>query len=346
MQTHLKFPSGEQRKFVETVFAKSGMNANGLAKIVNVSTRTIRDWKREKYNMTKHAVHIFAKIFSIPLPKDENKFVADWQELRFKASQIGGNVYFSKYGVPGTIESRKRGGIAGLTRLRELGLAAPVRQFASPLQSVDLAEFVGIMLGDGNIGRLQIEITLNSIVDADYSIFVLNLCNKLFGCFPKIIKRKDCNALSIYYNGINLVKFLTEIGMIVGNKVKQQVGVPDWIKDKIEYKTACVRSLMDTDGGVYIHTYKVNGKYYSYKNICFTNRSVPLLHFIYDTLNELGFTAKIVENVENKRVWLYNTHEVDRYLRVVKSSNQRLNRYINYRVGSHSLVHCEGLLIP
>ena len=113
--------------------------------------------------------------------------------------------------------------------------------------------------------------------------------------------------------------------MIVGNKVKQQVDVPDWIKGESEYKIACLRGLMDTDGGVFIHRYKVNGKEYSYRKICFTSHSIPLLRFVYDTLNELGFTAKIINKVANKDVWLYNTHEVDRYLELVKSSNQRLN---------------------
>ncbi|MCX6704929.1 MAG: LAGLIDADG family homing endonuclease, partial [Candidatus Woesebacteria bacterium] len=105
------------------------------------------------------------------------------------------------------------------------------------------------------------------------------------------------------------------------------VGVPDWIQQKNEYRIACLRGLMDTDGGVFIHKYKVNNKYYSYRKICFTNRSVPLLRFVYDTLKELGLTAKIVDKVENKKVWLYNTHEVASYLAIVKSSNWRLNRY-------------------
>lgn len=325
--SRLLFPHGEQRIFVESVFKNSGLDAEGLAKIMKVSSRTIRDWKREKFHIPQGAVEVFCEQFQIPLPKRASNMVDNWKKKKLDISIKGGLAYFKKYGSPGSLESRRKGGFAGLARLRELGLAVPIRNFSSPSESVDLAEFVGIMLGDGNIGRLQISITLNSIVDADYSIFVSNLCNRLFGCHPKIIKKKDYNALCVYYSGINLVKFLTTIGMKIGNKVKQQVGVPSWIEQKIEYKIACLRGLMDTDGGVFIHKYKVNNKYYSYRKICFTNRSIPLLRFVYNTLKELGFTAKILDKVENKKVWLYNTHEVANYLKIVKSSNWRLNRY-------------------
>lgn len=323
----LLFPRGEQRIFIESVFKKSGLSAEELAKIMNVSSRTVRDWKREKFHITQEAVKRFCKQFQIPIPYKASDMVDGWKRKKLSISIKGGLAYYQKYGSPGSLESRRRGGIAGLAKLRKLGLVAPIRNFYSPPRSIDLAEFVGIMLGDGNIGKLQISITLNSIVDADYSIFVSNLCNSLFGCYPIIMKKKDCNALSVYYNGVNLVKFLTTIGMKIGNKVKQQVGVPNWVKQKIEYKIACLRGLMDTDGGVFIHKYKVNNKDYSYRKICFTNRSVPLLRFVYDTLKELGFTAKIVDKVENKKVWLYNTHEVASYLKLVKSSNWRLNRY-------------------
>ena len=326
-EARLLFPHGKQKAFMESVFENSKLNAEGLAKIIKVSSRTIRDWKREKFHIPQKAVNIFCKQFQIPFPQKVSNMIKNWKRKKLKISIRGGLAYYQKYGPPGSPESRRRGGFAGLARLRELGLAAPIRNFYSPIKSTDLAEFVGIMLGDGNMGKLQISITLNSIVDADYSIFVSNLCNKLFGCHPKIIKKKSCNALSVYYNGANLVKFLTGIGMKVGNKVKQQVGVPDWIQQKNEYRIACLRGLMDTDGGVFIHKYKVGNKYYSYRKICFTNRSIPLLRFVHDTLKELGLTAKIVDKVENKKVWLYNTHEVASYLAVVKSSNWRLNRY-------------------
>lgn len=84
---------------------------------------------------------------------------------------------------------------------------------------------------------------------------------------------------------------------------------------------------MDTDGGVFMHRYKIKGKEYRYKKLSFVNRSVPLLNFVYETLNDLGFHPKKVMAVENKWIWLYNQHEVNEYLRTVGTSNPRLLRH-------------------
>ena len=186
----LKFPEGKQKEFMEEVFQKSELKAEGLAKIVNVSPRTIRDWKREVFYISQKALNIFCKEFEINPPKNATEMINNWENRKLEISRRGGFAYYKKYGLPGSLESRRRGGFAGLAKLRELGLATPTRKFNSPTKSVDLAEFVGIMLGDGNIGRLQISISLNSIKDADYSLFVSGLCNKLFGSYPKIMKKK------------------------------------------------------------------------------------------------------------------------------------------------------------
>jgi hypothetical protein len=113
----------------------------------------------------------------------------------------------------------------------------------------------------------------------------------------------------------------------MSNKAKQQVDAPDWIKNNKEYSIACLRGLMDTDGGVFLHKYKVHGKQYSYKKISFTNKSTPLILFVFEILRVLGFTPKLRDTLEIKRVWLYNEHEVNRYLEVVGTSNYRLQKY-------------------
>ena len=188
---------------------------------------------------------------------------------------------------------------------------------------------MGILLGDGGITPGQVFITLNGEADHDYVNFVIDLENRLFKEKPKIIKKNNDKAVAIYLNGIQLINYLVSIGLKIGNKVKQQVGVPNWIMSSKIYKVACLRGLMDTDGGVFLHRYKVNGKGYVYKKICFSNRSMPLLYFVEKTLKNLGFTPKIITKVENKKVWLYNESEVEKYLSLVKTHNSRLLKYQN-----------------
>lgn len=140
------------------------------------------------------------------------------------------------------------------------------------------------------------------------------------------IHRKSENVLIIESGGKEFIQYLRSIGLTARNKVKEQIGVPQWITSNANFCVSCLRGLVDTDGGVFTHIYTVNGKEYRYKKLCFTNRSVPLLHFVFNTLKEHGYTPKIIEHIENKRVWLYNQQEVASYLTKIKSSNQRLLR--------------------
>ena len=139
-----------------------------------------------------------------------------------------------------------------------------------------LAEFIGIVLGDGGITESQVQITLNSIADKMYVHYVKNLIKKLFFYTPSIYKRRDSQATIIIITGINFVFHMKQLGLKIGNKTKQQVAVPSWIINNHTLSNWCVRGLMDTDGGIFTHSYKVNGKKYSYLKLQFSNRSRPL----------------------------------------------------------------------
>ena len=51
-------------------------------------------------------------------------------------------------------------------------------------------------------------------------------------------------------------------------------------RDKIYGNLGTPEGLMDTDGGVYLHKYKVNGKPYQYIKMCYTSHSKPLLYAV------------------------------------------------------------------
>lgn len=328
MENRIKFLPGQQKIFLQSVQTKSHLHSDKLAKLAGIVPRSYRDWKREKMNITLRAGLLFQKRFGILLPEDPEVMALRWKNFKKSLSRKGGIACYRKHGSPGTVEGRKKGGAKALSILRAKGIIPERKKYNLPSKfDEELAEFVGILLGDGGITIGQTVITLNSEADKDYVLYVNELENKLFNTIPKNLKRNDSKAIVIYLNGINLVDYLIKIGLKVGNKVKQQVDVPDWIKKSKEFRIACVRGLMDTDGGVFLHKYKVNGKVYAYKKICFTNRSVPLLIFVNDVLKEIGLTPKLITKVENKKVWLYNKQEVEQYLDLVGSHNSRLLKY-------------------
>ena len=122
-------------------------------------------------------------------------------------------------------------------------------------------------------------------------------------------------------SGVEIVKYLLKMGLRIGDKVRQQVDVPEWIKQSTEFSRWCVRGLMDMDGGIFTNSYVVNGKSYVYPKTNFTNASQPLLNFVYKVLQDNGFHPN---NRQPRKVWLYSQVESRRYLEVIGSSNERL----------------------
>ena len=93
-----------------------------------------------------------------------------------------------KYGNPGTPDGRIRGGLASIAKQIESGGQSPfvARTVRYPKHSADLAEFVGILLGDGCINKNQISISLNIKSDKDYASYVVELTEKLFRYRPSL----------------------------------------------------------------------------------------------------------------------------------------------------------------
>jgi intein/homing endonuclease len=129
--------------------------------------------------------------------------------------------------------------------------------------------------------------------------------------------------LVLCVSSVQLVAFLQEIGLVQGNKVQLQCGIPNWIFEKPEYMQACVRGMMDTDGCVYHHAYKVNGKEYRYVKMTYAGRSWPLLEGLQEMLRRLGFKPGAVRKPG--------------YLSI--SSDKEVRRYYEEAVGTHNPYH-------
>jgi hypothetical protein len=324
MKNRYKITKTKQISYLYRVGKISTLSSDQLANVFHISGRTYRDWRRAKFLLPVEAVHTIEKKWDIRFPSSKLRALRAWEKQKVEISKKGARAMLKKYGGFGTPEGRRLGGIRGMATLRSLHKAPPLKIFFRPAQSVDLAEFTGIMLGDGHVGDRQWSVTLNAVKDKTYAQFCRTLVTQLFHFQPNVLYRASCHVLVIESGGKHFIQYLRSIGLTATNKVKEQIGVPEWISTSRSYSIACLRGLMDTDGGIFIHTYKVNGKKYSYSKLAFVNRSVPLLQFAYTMLKTLGFTPKLIDNVENKRVWLYNQHEVKQYIERIGTHNPRL----------------------
>ena len=334
-----------QRKLLVDFYESNHFNWLEIAKKLNISQRTLSDWKREKYNMSEIAFKRLLEISEKRIYIPPFKILSDHWNLK-KAAKKGGRVTAEKYGGPGTTEGRKKGGKESQLKRKlfpELYQNCNLRKIIKiPQQSSELSEFIGIFLGDGGISNAsQITITFNKSNDRGYSRKVKKIIENLFDLKPAIYKLsspKSKNVIRLVVSSANLVDFLEKNGIKKGDKVKNQVDVPSWIKRNLEFSKSCLRGLVDTDGGVYYHRHTSNSCKSLNIGLCFTNKSIPLLVFAKKTLERLNFNPKISSSGYN--VFLYRESEVLRYDNEIDFSNlyqkERIKKYLKMKKGKRA----------
>ena len=229
--------------------------------------------------------------------------------------------------LAGILNTEKRNGMSGGNGKENSNLIHllifPIKK---PKFSEKLAEFIGIVIGDGSITKRQITITLHCKDDKEYSKFVVALIKKLFDVPVGTSRRKRDLAINYVVSRTELVRFCTEkLGLKIGNKIKQQVDIPDWIKQNKLYSIACVRGLVDTDGCVFNHKYKVKEKWYSYKKLAFTSYSKPLRESVSHILKNSGLNPRIARD---KDVRLDSIKDMEKYFKIFSSHNPKhLRKY-------------------
>ena len=323
--SRLVFRKGEQAKFLVGVMDSLNINSDELGSLIGISGRSFRYWISEKTLGTRKGLLKLSQLSGIELPRiiEERE---DWWSGRVNGRSAA-QIRIMRCGPPGCEWGRRKGGLVSQQKRREnpdyyrsLGCNIP-KLFHLPDKSEYLAEFFGTILGDGGITDYQLTITLNSIADRLYREYVTKRSVQLFGHKPSVYEVKDAKAVRLVLGGRKLIDFLQDNGLRIGDKVKHQVDVPEWIKENLAYSIRCVRGLVDTDGGVFEHKYKVNGKQYKFLKVNFTNMSGPLLRFVGDTLERIGLTPKYQSM---NKVWLYGKGDIERYFCMVGSSNYRL----------------------
>lgn len=183
------------------------------------------------------------------------------------------------------------------------------RKFIRPIYSKELAEFIGIMCGDGHISKTQVTIHLGN-KEQGYVEYIKFLFKNLFSQELKYYNDKN-GYFTLYIGYIELIKFLKKMGL-VNNKVKDQVSVPKWIFKNPNFMREFTKGFFDTDGSVY--------KLRWGNQVSFCNRSLKLLKDTRRILKKLGFSPS--------RISLYNMYltrkkDLVRFYQEIGSNNPK-----------------------
>ncbi|MFH1769494.1 MAG: hypothetical protein ABH833_02390 [Parcubacteria group bacterium] len=320
----VQFPKGKQKEFLFNIKRVLKWDTNEIANLVGLSTRTIRDWQREKLLMSLPAFNKLLNESGIPKPKGIKIRDPFWY------TQDGGMrgyiALIKKYGhFPKNEKKRKEKWYEWWNTKGKyshpLTVSSPISR---PRKSKDLAEMTGILLGDGGITKNQVIVTLNCRDDKEYSEYVYTLMQKLFGVTPSVYRQEEASVNKIAISRVQLVKYCVEnLGLVIGDKIRQQIDIPKWVKANQKYSIACLRGLVDTDGSIFLECHKIKGKKYCYQRLNFTSLSEPLRKSVFKIYTKLGLTPKLRNN---RSVQIEKKEEIAYYFRTVDTSNPKHRR--------------------
>ncbi len=177
-----------------------------------------------------------------------------------------------------------------------------------------LAEFLGIMLGDGKLSHFQVMVTLGN-KELSYARHVSALFRQVFGVSGTISRRKT-GYHDVYIGSTLASNYLFTQGLVT-HKVKYQVDVPGWVFSKKANMKSFVRGFFDTDGSVYKIKHGIQ--------ISFTNYSEPLLLSLHLMLLKLEYNPS---QVSSHKVYITKKESIKKFFKeIIPKNSKHSERY-------------------
>ncbi|OHA78510.1 MAG: hypothetical protein A2V96_02715 [Candidatus Yonathbacteria bacterium RBG_16_43_6] len=170
----------------------------------------------------------------------------------------------------------------------------------------DLAELIGVILGDGHICKYPRCEELRLISNSNNSGFIeryADIIEKVFKKKPYIISSNQTNSTKI---GVYEKLISKRIGIAVGARKDLIITVPEWILKKREYMIRYLRGLYEAEGSFCVHEQTYTHKF------LFANRNISMLNNVFELMKRLGFSPhKSKDQIQiSKKDEVYRAMEV------------------------------------
>ncbi len=199
----------------------------------------------------------------------------------------------------------------------------------------DLAEIIGVMLGDGclykikNSNKFQVRITSHK-EELDYVRYLKALFTNYFDYTFSIVDQK--HSLSLRNTSCSVGEALIKFGLVQGNKVRNKVTIPKWVFSNEVFLKRTVRGLFDTDGCIY-------RKYKHYAQIQFKFGCHELTKSLHKAVQTIGFNPTNIQSEWCKikmatrwKFYLSKQNEIDQFFDIIEPKNTKhIYRYNKIR---------------
>lgn len=185
-----------------------------------------------------------------------------------------------------------------------------------PQLNCKLAEFIGILLGDGHLSLKKFKIMVTcGFIDFPYiTKFVPRLMTALFGKAPAIhvVHSKGWGIqCGIYAKAAHA--YLTRLGVPAGKK--RTPVIPSVIMNDERLLKECLRGLIDTDGGLYRH-------HVSSAQLAFHSKTRSLAESVSGAFRRLGYRPSLSNGKRLFTAAIFSA-DVRKYFREIGSHNMK-----------------------
>jgi len=240
------FNKGQQRLFLHTVRKKLNKTFHKIyleyKEDLGISYTTFKRYYREELLLPFNVATSLSKISGINWRNFEIKRLMNDNWGQKKGGKIGYKNMIKKHFKK--VERYRKSPEKAL-------IGKNKKEIKTPQLNEELAEFIGICLGDGTLTKYFLRLSLNYKNEKPYSLYITDLCKKLFGVLPSHSKEKNKNTLNLKLFSVNVCKFLHEkFGLPYGDKIKNEARIPFQILKNEKLFFSCIRGLVDTDGTI------------------------------------------------------------------------------------------------
>ena len=190
-----------------------------------------------------------------------------------------------------------------------------------------MAEFIGIVLGDGHvcsykkgkkIGVYCIRIAGDLEKDKEYHLrHIKEIYEKLFDLQAKEIIRERVNERFLDFYSKQLVDLFISMEIKAGNKIRNQSTIPRWIFNNKDHLKFCLRGLIDTDGSIF----RMSKRDYKLLRINFTNHNITLLNDVRKAFLALEYHPSKIIN--NRQFYISRQNEIKKYIGEIGFKNPK-----------------------
>ena len=305
-ERRIRLERGIQREIILEASKKEG-NMKKMASKMKIPYSTMKNYSAEYRLLPESLFNNLLRLSNKSTEKIEISYLDPKWGQRL-GGKLGIRALEKKY--PGKIKKWRR-----LAMKRAQEVHPNLKEIQVPSLSENLAEFIGIYLGDGTMTKYQVKIIGDFRYDKIYFDYLSELVFRLFGLKTSLLKNRGTNTGLLVIYSKSLCDFLYKnFSLKPGDKIRNKNVISKKILRNDDLSKACLRGLIDTDGSL-----SRRGRGGSQFCIQFTSHNKGLLKQV----NEIGKKLKIFTFANETGTGTNKWENITKYFKIVGSSNPK-----------------------